>query len=351
MRDRGSTVRIYDFRNPDRFSKEEIRALELVCANLARHLTTYLSAKLRAVAYVELQSVEQLSYDQVFGDLEVPSALAPVKLKPLPGYSVVVFDKRASGSVIERIFGAPSQYRWEETWTADGIRGFTDIEQIALRRAMDAVVGAIADTWKDVLAVSPEVVAIESSPLFIQGFAPGEALAVAKFSFRMGERGGWIRFCMPLAIVEPLLSKLSKLHWYGSARAGAAAGAQRMALKDLLPAIPVELRAVLGSAAISLEDVAGLAVGDVVVLNRRIFEPISLLVEGKPKFSARPVLSGKTLAVVVVGVAPEAALELTSRKEEQAAQGEPARGPGPADGARQHFGETTEKARSCHEKG
>src|SRR4051812_46336488 len=52
----------YDFRRPDRASREQIRSLHLLHDRFARNLATSLSAYLRAVTEVGIVSVEQFTY-------------------------------------------------------------------------------------------------------------------------------------------------------------------------------------------------------------------------------------------------------------------------------------------------
>ena len=50
------SARIYDFRSPDKFSKEQIRTLQMIHENFARRLGSLLSAYLRTTAQGFLRS-------------------------------------------------------------------------------------------------------------------------------------------------------------------------------------------------------------------------------------------------------------------------------------------------------
>jgi flagellar motor switch protein FliM len=52
----------YDFRRPDRASREQIRSLHVLHDRFARNMSTSLSAYLRAVTEVTIVSVEQFIY-------------------------------------------------------------------------------------------------------------------------------------------------------------------------------------------------------------------------------------------------------------------------------------------------
>ena len=57
-------VKIYDFRRPDKFSKDHIRTLQMMHETFARLTTTALSAQLRALVGVHVASVDQLTYEE-----------------------------------------------------------------------------------------------------------------------------------------------------------------------------------------------------------------------------------------------------------------------------------------------
>lgn len=50
-------IKIYDFKRPDKFSKEQIRTVSIMHETFARLTTTSLSAQLRSLAQVHVASV------------------------------------------------------------------------------------------------------------------------------------------------------------------------------------------------------------------------------------------------------------------------------------------------------
>lgn len=71
-------------------------------------------------------------------------------------------------------------------------------------------------------------------------------------------------------------------------------------LGEKLGEVPIELRAVLGHAEFSLDDLASLRVGDVIALDQRVQQPIEIIIAGKSCFQARAGLSGKVVALEIV---------------------------------------------------
>ena len=68
-------VQPYNFRRPDRVSKEQLRALHFIHDRFAVNVSTSLSAFLRAVTEVSITSVEQFAYSEFLMSLPDPTAL------------------------------------------------------------------------------------------------------------------------------------------------------------------------------------------------------------------------------------------------------------------------------------
>src|SRR5437773_870769 len=76
-------VKLYDFRRPDRFSKEHIRAIQNIHETFARVTATARSSYLRSPTTVTLSSIEQVVYDEYVHQLSNPTLVNLVELQPL----------------------------------------------------------------------------------------------------------------------------------------------------------------------------------------------------------------------------------------------------------------------------
>ena len=83
-------VKVYDFKRPDKFSKDQIRTLYMLHENFARLLNTYLSTNLRTLVNISVASVEQLAYEEFIRSLSNPSVIGIFNMSPLKGN--VIFE-------------------------------------------------------------------------------------------------------------------------------------------------------------------------------------------------------------------------------------------------------------------
>ena len=76
-------IKIYDFKRPDKFSKEQLRTVSNMHETFARLTTTSLSAQLRSLVHVHVASVDQLTYEEFIRSIPTPTTLAVINIDPL----------------------------------------------------------------------------------------------------------------------------------------------------------------------------------------------------------------------------------------------------------------------------
>ena len=66
-----ATPVVYDFRRPNKFTREHVRALQIASETFARQFTTVLSTTLRTVSQVQAKGIHQLTYDEYIRDVGI----------------------------------------------------------------------------------------------------------------------------------------------------------------------------------------------------------------------------------------------------------------------------------------
>src|SRR3546814_1045128 len=99
----------YDFRRPNKFNRDHVRALEIVGETFARQFTTVLSTSLRAVSQVQLVSVGQLTYDEYVRETDNPTFLGVIALHPLPGSSLLHIPLDIVMAMVDRFLGGTAE--------------------------------------------------------------------------------------------------------------------------------------------------------------------------------------------------------------------------------------------------
>ena len=89
-------AKLYDFRRPDKFSKEHLRSLRILHESFARMLGSSLTSYLSAGVQVRLTMLEQGTYDEYIQSLPTPTVIYVVGLAPLRKHSA--HQRRNAGS-------------------------------------------------------------------------------------------------------------------------------------------------------------------------------------------------------------------------------------------------------------
>jgi flagellar motor switch protein FliM len=288
-------IKIYDFKRPDKFSKDQIRTLQMMHETFARLTTTSLSAQLRTIVHVHVASVDQLTYEEFLRSIPNPTTLAVINMDPLKGSSILEIDPSITFTVIDRLFGGPGE--------ASKInRELTDIELSVIEGIIVRILGNLREAWSNVIDLRPRLGNIETNPQFAQIVPPSDMVVLITLETKVGDVEGMTNFCIPYLTIEPIITKLSAQYWYSSIRKGGTT--ENLAiLKKRLETVFVELRAELGSMEISVKDVLKLQRGDIIKLEKtKIIADMELKIGNKKKFFVRPGVVGNRVAVQVTGV-------------------------------------------------
>ena len=285
-------VHEYDFRTANRFHKEQIRTLNIIYDTFGRLLSSYLSGALRAMCTAEVVSVEELKYQEFINSLPSPVTLAVVRMPPLAGSMLIEMSPDLCYSVISRLLGG----------TPDGTtaRTFTEIELVLLERIMRQFIPLFVESWEKVAKVTTILDRIETSAQFAQIVALNETIALITLNVRVGQVEGLLNICLPHLALEPVTQQLSTKFWYQTSQQES---------REFIPATddirkgiertPLGVTAVFNDTTVSVRDILNLQAGDVIPLDHRKDEPLTLKVGHLPKFRAAIGIKDKRYAVKI----------------------------------------------------
>jgi flagellar motor switch protein FliM len=293
----GAGPQPFDFRRPTNFSREHVRALQIVHEAFARQLSTVLSTTLRAVSQVSLVSVDQRSYDEYVGSSPNPSLLAILSLEPLSGAGILQVPLPLAMAVLDRLLGGNGAGSYPS-------RPLTDIEGGILREVLDRAVRELAHASESLVALRPEIVQVESNPQFAQVAAPSDMVVVMTFDTRIGSQEGQLSLCIPFSSLQPVLDRATSHSLFGERGPADSATAVR-AMQRAIEEVPVELALRFPPVTLTSREVVDLQPGDVLPLSHATDQPLLLTVGDLTCVVAVPGRKGKRLACRVVAPVAE----------------------------------------------
>lgn len=285
-------VEPYNFKRPRLWSQEQMRVLSYVHESFARDLSVYLSAQLRTIVDIALESVDQVIYSEFVMSSKPPSALYVANVVEMEHKMVFEIDPCLVIYTIEKLFGGPGVF-------LDEPREVSQIEQRIMSKVMKRAYQELEEAWEQAEDITLEEVAFETNAEFVQIIPAAEPAFNATFEVTIYDEPSYINICYPYILLEKMLGTSDMKQWIASATTPASPE-ERERFEGRLQATNVELRAELGQVNLPLPELLNLQAGDVIPLRRRVNQPLKVFVNGRNKFKATPGRSGQHRAIQIV---------------------------------------------------
>jgi flagellar motor switch protein FliM len=281
-------VIIYNFRRPDRVSKEQINSLHFLHDRFARNVATSLSAYLRAVTELSVVSVEQFSYSEFLMSLTDPTAFYALAIPPFDELGALEINPAVAFMMVDRMLGGVGQ-------SVPLDRALTDIEQHVVDSVVKLLLETLTDTWRPIVDLAFGIRGRETRPQMLQVAAPNEIVIMVVFDVRIGDSRGMINLCIPASIVEATGGSFAQA-WHRQRREPTSV--ESAWIRENLARAPQSVTAVLESN-VTARELLALKTGDVVSLGVPVSKPIDVKVGGTLKFKGRLALDGERAGIRV----------------------------------------------------
>ena len=278
--DENAKLKVYDFKRPDKFSKDQLRAIQMIHESFARQMTTVLSTLIRSIVSAEVASVEQLAYEEFVNYMVQPTVIGMIEMHPFEGSMLIEINPALVFTMIDRMLGGKGTFN-------GNVRELTDIEKTVIERVIMRILELLEDSWSTVVDVRFRFESMESNPFFVQICSPSDMVLVVIMKLRVSDVEGMVSLCFPYFLIEPIMDRLSSQQWFAST-SHKADDEIRTWLNNSVMQVKMPLAMELGHTVLSLADVYALQVGDVITLDERKDSEIDVRVGNQIRFKARP---------------------------------------------------------------
>lgn len=283
---------LYDFRSPSRFSREQVRALQMVNETFANQMATVLSTTLRTVAHANLEGVDQATYDDYTRRLPTPAVLAILTFPPLSGAGIFQLSLPLVMSVVDRLLGGPGNDNQPD-------RELSEIESALVRSLMQRIAGELSYAFATLTEVRPNVSTLEADATFLQLAPPSDPMIVSDFTIKIGDHAAPATLAIPVSTLQPVLDAIDAKPELELT------GAQAVAvenIKDRMSEVAVDVTVMFEPISLASKDILQLEVGDVVPLRHPTNQPLTMTADGIEVAKAVPGSHGKRLACQIIDV-------------------------------------------------
>ncbi len=282
-------IRPYNLATQERIVCAHMPALEVIHEQFARLLQVGLFNFMQRNAEVSVGAIRLLKYAEFIRTLTLPTHLNLVRIKPLRGSSLFVFEPNLVYLVVDNMFGGDGRFkaRLEN-------REFTLTEQRIIQRLLAVACESLEKSWLPIHPVNFEFVRAEVNATFASIAMPNEVVVATTFSIALGSAVGEFHICMPYAMIEPIRDVLSSAIQGDQIEAD-----QRWAhlLSREVQTAEVELVTNLGTAELTLNQILKIKAGDVVSLDAPAI--VTAEVNGVPVMECRYGISNGKYALKV----------------------------------------------------
>lgn len=273
--------KLYNFRRPDKFSKDHLRGLQDIHKEFSRQLALVLTAYLRMHLEVDVVSVDQLTYDEFMRSVPNPISIAIFELNPLPGQILLGISFEVLSSIVDRMLGGVGNIESKP-------RELTDVEESLIKKMIERTVQTLAEAWSHVIPVDANLIGLDNNYSGIQVATPGEIVALITLEVHIaGKYYGLLSLCFPYPVLENVLSQLTTQHIFQTKGLIATSEERQKMIKKLDTSL-VDIKVLFGQTEITLQDFLDLKEGDVLKLDNAATEDLIVEVNGERKFYARP---------------------------------------------------------------
>lgn len=268
-------ITLYDFKRPNRVSKEQLRAFRGIHDKMARSLSSQISSIMRSIVEIQLHSVDQMTYGEFLMSLPNPTSFNVFSMKPLEGNGVLEINPSIAFPMLDRLLGGKGE-------AFESNREFSDIEMSLFETILRVMMSTLKEAWGPVTELYPTVESKESSPNVVQIVAQNEIVVMVVMEIIIGHSSGMMNICYPVISLEPVLPKLASrdlmLNETSSKKS------RNKELQVLLGGAHVNVEADLGRAELSLERILDLEKGDIIRLNTAADDVVTLAIDGVERF-------------------------------------------------------------------
>lgn len=290
----------FDFRRPNRVSKNQLRIFQAVHETFAEMFGFYLASKLQTQVSIAVSSVDQLFYSEYQLSIGSPTCLYVFDMDPAEGRGVLELSPMLVFAIVERLLGGGA------TEPPRKLRAVTEIEKTLIKGTVEKALLDLQGAWKSIsnLRFNPD--RFESESDFLQIAPASEIVLVVSFDVQIAGTGYLMNLCFPTFSLEDIIQHLTVQH---VAPTGGNDGNQRtkaitaVAKNISTTQLPVSVE--LGKATITIRDLLELQLGDVVILDSKKDGVHPLRIASRTKFYAKVGVHDGHKAVKIVRSATE----------------------------------------------
>jgi flagellar motor switch protein FliM len=283
---------LFDFRLPNRISKNQLRVLRSIFENFAESFSSFLVTKLQSVVNINVTSVDQIYYSEYCLSVANPACLFTFDIKGTDVKGILELNNDLALSLVDKLLGG-NGLGTKQT------KIITAIEQRVLRVVVERIMQDLKKGWQTIDQMDFEIERFEPDIDFAQITSQSESVLLISFEILIGEQSFLMNICFATFAFDAILARLSTQK-LSSVRAVKHFGqTARDVLSSHISKTQLPIRVELGSTKLSVQELLEMKEGDVIRLETKLSDDQKVRTGSQLLFLARVGVSNNRKAVKV----------------------------------------------------
>ncbi len=287
----GVAANVYDFKHPNRVSKDQLRTLQTIHETFAKTFNAYMAVRLRTIVDINLISVDQLQYSEFILSISDPSCIYIFRVEELNGVAILEVSPQLVLFIVDRLFGGKGG-------SVEEARIITNIEQTVMKKIIEKALENLSTSWQQVAPLTFILEGFENNPDVVQIAPPGETVITISLEIKIQDTSSLMNICFPYLILEDIMSKLNVQHFISMTKKEISDEEEEL-IHSRLKVSALPIISYLGKSKLTIRDLLSLRNGDVLKLDKRVNDLLEIAIGGSRKYLGRPGVVGKNKAVKI----------------------------------------------------
>lgn len=271
----------FDFRLPNRISKNQIRTIRNIHENFAEALSSYLLSKLQAIVNINVISVDQIYYSEYVLSVGNPSCLYLLDVKGTDIKGILEIGTELTLAIVDRLLGGSGVGMKQS-------KQITPIEQKVLSVVIEKIMAELKKAWQTVDDLEFLIDRFESDIDFAQITSQSESVLIVSFEVYIGDQSFLMNLCYATFAFDTILSKLSAQKLSSIRPTKYNGKTAKYVITEHLEKSYLNVNVEFGRAIITFRDMINLKIGDVIKMNTQVGQELKMTINGKHLFHGLP---------------------------------------------------------------
>ncbi len=271
---------LFDFRLPNRISKNQLRTIRNINENFAESFASFLVSKLQCIVSMSVTSIDQIYYSEYVLSVSNPACLYTFELKNTDIKGILELNLDLALVLVDRLLGGNGS-------GSKQVNVITPIEQKVLNFISERVMLDLRKTWQIIDDFDFRIERFESDIDFAQITSQSESVLLISFEIIIAEKSYMMNLCFATFAFDKILSKLSsqKFSAVRPSKSGVTPTGEIISNHLYKTLLPVEVE--FGTAKISVKNLFELEKGDIIRLETSVSDEQKVKVGNKVLFFGR----------------------------------------------------------------